>query len=60
MSDVFKRCLGQDVVNFKVKNMHPLKRIEYIIRGWVKRNEFLTNFYFKYFKKKEVGHGTQL
>ena len=60
MSDVFKRCLGQDVVNFKVKNMHPLKRIEYIIRGWVKRNDFLTNFYFKYFKKKEVGHGTQL
>ena len=60
MSDLFKRYLGQEVVNFKVKNMHPLKRIEYIIRGWVKKNDFLTNFYFKYFKKKEVGHGTQL
>lgn len=60
MTEVFKRYFGQDIISFKIKDMHPLKRIEYIIRGWVKKNDFLTSFYFKYFKKKEVGHGTQL
>lgn len=58
MAEVFKEYLGQDVQSYRVKDMNPLKKVEYLIRAWVKQNQFLTNFYFKYFKKREVGHGT--
>ena len=58
MAEVFARYLGQEVVGHRVKDMSPLKKVEYKIRDWVRRNQFLTNFYFKYFKKNEVGHGT--
>ena len=58
MADVFNKYLGQEVTNCRVKDMNPLKKLEYKLRTWIKRNQFLTTFYFKHFKKKEVGHGT--
>lgn len=58
MAEVFNKYLGQEVISYKVKDMNPLKKLEYKLRAWIKQNQFLTNFYFKYFKKKEVGHGT--
>ena len=58
MAEVFNKYLGQEIIEFRVKDMNPFKKIEYKIRAWVKRNQFLTSFYFKHFKKKEVGHGT--
>lgn len=58
MAEVFNKYLGQEVTSYRVKDMNPLKKVEYIIRAWVKHNQFLTNFYFKHFKKKEVGHGS--
>jgi len=58
MKDVFENYLGQEVLSIKVKDLPLLKKIEYKIRALVKQNTLLTNFYFKYFKKKEVGHGT--
>mgnify|MGYP002858139470 FL=1 len=58
MAEVSNKYLGQTVVSYRVKDMNPLKKIEYKVRAWVKNNQWLTNFYFKHFKKKEVGHGT--
>lgn len=58
MADLSKKYLGQDVEKYKVKDMRVLKKIEYKVRDWVRKSSFLTKFYFKYFKKKEVGHGT--
>ena len=40
--------------------MPVLRKVEYKIRDWVKKSRFLTSLYFKYFKKKEVGHGTMI
>lgn len=58
MAEVSQKYLGQRIERYRVKNMSFLKRIEYVIRGYVRGVPFLTNFYFKYFKKKEVGHGS--
>lgn len=58
MAKVSTEYLGQDVVSYRVKDMNPIKKIEYKVRAWVKNNQWLTNFYFKHFKKKEVGHGS--
>ena len=58
MLDVSKNFLGQDVENYKVKNMPFLKRMEYVVREWARKSSTITKFYFKYFKKKEIGHGT--
>lgn len=58
MTEVFNKYLGQDVETYRVKDMNPLKKMEYKIRAWVKTNQFLTSFYFKFFKKKDVGHGS--
>ena len=58
MKDVFEKYLGQEVSSIKVKDLPFLKKIEYKIRALVKQNTLLTNFYFKHFKKKNVGHGT--
>jgi hypothetical protein len=58
MVEVFNKYLGQKVVNYRVEDLSPLKKVEYRVRAWVKQNQLLTNFYFKHFKKKEVGHGT--
>lgn len=58
MADLSKKYLGQDVEIYKVKDMPVLKKIEYKVRDWVRKSSILTKFYFKYFKKKEVGHGT--
>ena len=60
MLNVFNTYLGYDLITFKIKNMHPLRRVEYFFRMLVKQSQFLTNIYFRYFKKKEVGHGTQV
>jgi len=52
-------CLGQEVKSFVVKDLPFMKVIEYNFRAWVKKNEWITNFYFKYFHKRvERGHGT--
>ena len=58
MAEVSNKYLGQTVMSFRVKDMNLFKKIEYRVRAWVKNNQLLTNFYFKHFKKKEVGHGT--
>lgn len=58
MAEVFNKYLTQEVTSYRVKDMNPFKKMEYRLRAWVKQNQFLTNFYFKHFKKKEVGHGT--
>ena len=58
MTEVFVKFLSQDVAIYKVKDMSLVKKIEYKIRAWVKQSTYLTNFYFRHFKKKEVGHGT--
>lgn len=58
MVEVFTKYLGQKIDKFKVNDMPFLKKIEYKIRSLVRRNEFLTNFYFNHFKKGEIGHGT--
>ncbi len=58
LAEVSRKYLGQNVKSFRVKNMPFLKRAEYVVRGWVRKSTALTNFYFKHFKKKEVGHGT--
>lgn len=58
MMFIFNNYLGKEVKSYRVKDIGLFKKLEYIIRAWVKQNEFLTNFYFKHFKKKNVGHGT--
>lgn len=58
MSEISNKYLNQKVETCLVKDMSLIKKIEYQIRTLVKKNQFLTNFYFKHFKKKEVGHGT--
>lgn len=58
MVEVANKYLNQDVVAYRVKDMHPLKKIEYRIRTGIKKSQFLTCLYFKFFKKKQVGHGT--
>lgn len=58
MAEVSRKYLGQELMRHKVKNMPLLKRMEYVIREWVRRSSALTNFYFKHFKKNEIGHGT--
>lgn len=58
MAEVFNKYLGKEVTSYRVKDMNPFKKLEYKFRAWIKQNQFLTNFYFKHFKKKEVGHGT--
>lgn len=58
MAEVFSKCLGQEIIRSKVKDMPPMKKVEYRIRNLVRKNTWLTNLYFKHFKKKEVGHGT--
>lgn len=58
MMFIFNNYLGKEVKSYRVKGIGLFKIIEYRIRAWVKQNEFLTNFYFKHFKKKNVGHGT--
>ena len=58
MAEVFSSYLGQEIVKYIVKDMPTIKKIEYKIRAWVRRNKLLTNIYFKYLKKEQVGHGT--
>ena len=58
MTEVSNKYLGQEVETYRIKDMKSLKKIEYTIRAWVKTNKALTRFYFRHFKKKEVGHGT--
>ncbi len=58
MAEVARRYLGQEVVAYRVKNMPFMKRMEYVLRKMVRKSSVLTKFYFKHFKKKEVGHGT--
>ena len=58
MADVFQKYLGKEINGYRVKNMPALKRMEYVVREWVRKSTALTNFYFKHFKKKEIGHGT--
>lgn len=60
MLEVFSKYLGQNVSSCCIKNMPVLRKVEYKIRDWVKKSRFLTSLYFKYFKKKEVGHGTMI
>lgn len=60
MAEVVNKYIGREVTSYRVKDMSPFKKLEYKIRAWVKHNQHLTNFYFKYFKKKEVGHGTKM
>ena len=58
MAEVLRDYLGQNVTSIRVKNMPIFKQAEYVVRGWVQKSTALTNFYFKHFKKREVGHGT--
>ena len=60
MVEVYNHYLGKKVIGYKVKDMNPIKKVEYVIRAWVKKSQTLTYLYFKYFKKKEVGHGSLL
>lgn len=50
--------MGQSVKGYVVKDMPFNKVIEYRIRAWVKRQQWLTVLYLKYFHKKGEGHGT--
>ncbi len=51
--------MGQCVMSFVVKDLSLIKTIEYKIRGMLRSNKLLTNFYFKYFHKRiERGHGS--
>lgn len=60
MVEVYTKCLGQNISSYSIKDMSILRKIEYKIRDWVKRSRWLTSLYFKYFKQKEVGHGTMI
>ncbi len=51
--------LGQNVQNFVVKDLPFTKVFEYMIRTWVKKQEWLTKFYFAHFHKRiDRGHGS--
>lgn len=51
--------LGQSVSSFIVKDLPIYKVLEYSVRTWIKKNQFLTNLYFKYLHKRvDRGHGT--
>lgn len=58
MMEVSNKYLGQSVTSYQVKDMSPVKKMEYRIRSLVKKSQPLAELYFKFFKKKEVGHGT--
>lgn len=58
MVEVSNNYLGQNVTSYRVKDMSPIKKTEYKVRSWVKNNQWLTSLYFKYFKKKDIGHGS--
>ena len=58
MAEISRNYLGHEVECYKVKNMPFMKRMEYVVREWARRSSIITNFYFKHFKKKEIGHGT--
>lgn len=60
MKNIFETYFEKEIDSVKVVDLPFLKKIEYKIRAWVKQNTLLTNFYFKHFKKKEVGHGTKM
>ena len=51
--------LTQNVKQYIIKDLSPFKVFEYQIRAWVKKQEWLTNFYFKHFHNRDDrGHGT--
>ena len=51
--------LYQNVSKFVVKDLPFFKVVEYRIREWVKKQEWLTVFYFKHIHKRiERGHGS--
>lgn len=58
MAEIANKYLNQHVTGFEVVDMPVLKKIEYKIRGWIRKSTLLTNLYFKWFKKNNVGHGT--
>ena len=60
MTDIARDYLGQDVETYRVEKLPFLKQVEYKIREAIRKSTVLTNFYFKHFKKKEVGHGSSL
>ena len=53
------KYLGQHVNRYVVKDISLFKVVEYAIRAWVKKQEWLSNFYFNHFHKRiERGHGS--
>lgn len=57
--DALNNYMGQTVSCYIVKDLSLAKVLEYKIRAWVKGHKSLTDFYFKYFhRRNERGHGT--
>lgn len=56
-----KNYLGQNADSYIIKDISWYKAIEYMLRAWVKKQDWMTSFYFKHFhKRSESGHGLKL
>ena len=59
LEDALNNYMGQSVSSFIVKDLPINKVLEYSVRSWIKKNQFLTNLYFRYLHKRvDRGHGT--
>lgn len=57
--EALNKYLDLNVTRYVVKDLSLLKVVEYDIRAWVKKQEWLTSFYFKHIHKRiERGHGS--
>ncbi len=60
LTEILNKYLEQTVRGYVVKDMPLYKRVEYVFRGMVRKNKYLTNLYYILFSKIKVGHGLEL
>lgn len=61
LTNVLNQYLSMQVKGYIVKDLPFMKVVEYKIRAWVKKQQWLTDLYFHYFHKRDDrGHGSLL
>lgn len=59
LKNVLNKYMRKQLKGYVVKDLPFRKVVEYKIRAWVKKQQWLTDFYFHHFHKRdERGHGT--